>query len=203
MRKTATMLLTGVAVLATACNDDGTSPGDGALPVADAAVLASEQDALSGGMIFDQVHAFGAFGPPPPEGTATLEFTSTRSCMVGGTFSVSGEVERVSHGDGVVEFFLEGEKTRDACAHQRRDVVITVWGTSSFEAYRKSVNRQPTGPQTYHEAGHFRWERSDGPEGECDFDLTSVRNPDSHTRSLSGTICGRTIERTLTWRNGT
>jgi hypothetical protein len=42
--------------------------------------------------------------------------------------------------------------------------------------------------------------RSDGKSGQCSFDLTSTRNPDAGTRTLTGTMCGREIDRTVDWR---
>lgn len=201
--RTSFALMAAAALVSAACDRDVAGPSEGALPLDDVVVLATVQDASTGSVIFAEIDEFGAFGPPPPQGTVRRAFARTRECAAGGTVTVTGEVERVSDGAGTVEFFLEGQKTSEECARQRGDLTLTVSGNSTFEARRRSVNRQPDGPQTFRETGHFRWERSDGEAGECDFDLSSERDPTTRTRSVTGTICGRAIERTLFWEGGT
>ncbi len=65
-------------------------------------------------------------------------------------------------------------------------------------------NRVPVGNQTSSKSGSFHWTRTNGAEtqeGDCTFDVTSVRNPDSRRITISGTVCGREIDRTVTWQD--
>ena len=193
-RVMAMVLLLG---LASACAD-ATGP-DEAPDTEALALLALEADELTGVLLDDAFTlafagsdlALAAVDPRP--------FSRTRNCPAGGTLTVAGQIDRTRNGEGTVEIEVTGTGTWAACARARGDRTLTIDGGFTFEAYRKRVNGAPVGPQTSHKAGSFTWTRSDGQSGQCSFDLTSTRNPDAQTRTITGTMCGREINRTVTW----
>jgi hypothetical protein len=81
-------------------------------------------------------------------------------------------------------------------------MTITVNGSAHWEVERRQVNRLPDGPQTSHYFGSTSAVRSDGEQRSCEYDITIVRNPDTHSRTLDGMICGTEVHRTVTWSHG-
>lgn len=198
MRRVTMLALVALVAVASGC-DDATGPDDG--PDLDAlAAMALEADELTG-LLIDDVF-LGAFAGTDIAVAAAdpRPFSRTRECPAGGSLTVAGQIDRTRNGEGTVEIDVTGTGTWAACARLRRELTVTVDGGFTFEAYRKRVNGAPVGPQTSHKAGSFTWTRSDGKSGQCSFDLTSTRNPDAGTRTLTGTMCGREIDRTVDWR---
>jgi hypothetical protein len=113
---------------------------------------------------------------------------------------VTGTLERSRNDAGVVEWDVSGSGEWADCARRRREITRTIDGQFEFESHRKRQNGEPVGLQTSHKSGSFTWTRSDGKSGSCEFDITSTRNPDEGTRTVTGTICGREIDRTVEWR---
>lgn len=206
--KTLTPALVALVALAAACDHSPTATQDDSLTADDVAQVAIDQDLIAGSVIFEQIGLFGGGALSTASAEDTRTFDRTRDCPAGGTVEIQGTVERTANGEGTVEFNLNGTKTRTDCVHERPDVHITTNGQATFEAYRKRVNGQPAGNQTLHTAGHFAWVRerlSTGQtrSGECDFDLSSVRNPDAMKITITGTVCGRDVDRTIDWKQGT
>jgi hypothetical protein len=198
MRKATVLALALVVAVASGC-EDATGPDDG-LDLEALAAMALEADELTGLLIDDVFLGAFAGGDIGVAAADPRPFSRTRECPAGGSLTVSGQIDRTRNGEGTVEIDVTGAGTWAACARVRRDLTVTVDGAFTFEAYRKRVNGAPVGPQTSHKAGSFTWTRSDGKSGECSFDLTSTRNPDAGTRTLTGTMCGREIDRTVEWR---
>jgi len=193
------------ALVAAAGCDDGTGPADG-LDAEDAALVAVTTDELAGSMIFDLTFAAAAFSAESAEPRA---FSRSRDCPAGGSVSIDGTVDRVQNGDGSVEWTLEADGEWDDCTRSRtRNETTISWsidGTFSLEAHRKRNNGEPIGNQTTSKSGSFHWTRTVGDEtreGDCTFEVTSVRNPDSKKIHITGTVCGREIDREIGWRHG-
>ncbi len=195
-----------------ACHD-ATAPIDEDLTPDDAVSLALGGDLESGTIIEGQL-AFLGLGFEGQNASPSRRSVGprTRDCPAGGTVTVWGEVGRVDHGEGVVEFSMEGHRRRSACAHQRRAVRVEISSTGApayetLEAYRKKVNGRPTGPQTTHYSGEFDWVKYRGDQevkrGHCTFDVSSERRPDAGKRKVWGVICGREFSREVSWRRGT
>lgn len=190
--------------LVAACGEEGmTLPGD-ELGTDDAVRVAMHLDLASGIAIFGQLDPSS---PVPGLAPAVFDdarpFTRTRDCPVSGHIEVAGNVERERRGEGVIVYHVSGSGSQVACERQRRDFTWVADGPFALDAERRRMNGMPVGLQTTHVEGEFTWERSDGEAGACTFDLTSVRNPDAMKRKISGTICGREIERTVAWKHGT
>jgi hypothetical protein len=193
-------LMASVAMTA-ACSNGDLGPDDG-LTSDEAVALALDLDATTGDIILGEL-LFGGFSLGEGLGVNSGDvrtFERERACPLGGKVTLSGSVERERNGEGAVEFTLAATGVKTDCTRQaRNELTLTVNGTFSLEAYRKRVNGQPVGPQTTTKKGQFDWARSDGETGSCEFDLTSVRDPAAGKRTVKGTICGREIDRELSW----
>lgn len=199
-----------VVLAATACEDVGLSPNE-SLNNDDIAELALASDLLEGNLLFAQIGGLvaGADGAQAaadaPEPDGTREFHRERACPEGGLISVDGIIEKVTHGEGVVEFFIQGRGVHDECSFQRRRFLLTLNGEFTLDAYRKLVNHEPVGPQTTTKVGWFDYVKTnaEGVEvdrGHCEYDITSVWNPESGKRTVTGIFCGREVDRTVDWQ---
>lgn len=122
-------------------------------------------------------------------------FTNTRSCPAGGSVTISGSTvgtsDPVAHNLSVV---TTATKTDAACAFNSERGLLTVNGNPNVKL-TSTVNvvaGKPVGPQTQTHKGSFTWTRGTT-SGTCDVDVTSVFNPTAGTFSVTGTMCGRTI----------
>lgn len=190
-----------IAVAAAAgCSDQG--PGDGQLSAQEAAFIALDTDGMAGEMILGHIMLFGGMGFGSDNTVADERtFSRSRPCPAGGTVSVEGSAER-TRGNGVIEWTFEASGAWNACAHTRNEVTITKTGTWEQTAYRKVVQGDFAGLQTSTKRGSFNWTKSTGESGTCAFDITSTRNPETGTRTVKGTVCGREINREVTWKRG-
>lgn len=197
-------------VFATACSDSaaGPEPLGNLSPQEAADVAESVADALDG--ILD-----GEIGArplvAPAEGLAdgialsaapivtTFEWNRSRECRNGGTVEASGSgihtADRETH---TVTLDFEGSKTIADCARARGDIVITLNGQGTFSGHRMKVNGRFSGLQTNDAAGSFSWATSDGREGSCSYEIHVEWNPDTHTKTVTGFVCDREIDRTVT-----
>jgi hypothetical protein len=190
-----------VALLAAACSD-GTAP-DAAIDADDAAAIALDTDAITGEIVFAQMllGGFSADDGISIQSADTRDFSRSRNCPAGGSVELDGTIDRTGE-RGNFQFDVSATGTWIDCAHARRDVTRSVNGSFTFTAHRSIVDGQFDGPQTSHKAGSFAWSASNGNSGECTFDITATRYPDLNQRTVQGTICGRSIDRTVTWNRG-
>jgi hypothetical protein len=165
----------------------------------DAARIGVETDAMTGEMMLVPMGAFDASSGIAVTGGPILSFERSRTCPAGGNIAVEGEVERTQTAGGVLESDFEASGTWNDCAWTRNGVTITINGEFTFESHRARLNGEFVGLQTSIKFGHFTWTRSNGTSGACSFEVHSVRNPETRTRTVTGVICGETINRVLAW----
>jgi hypothetical protein len=79
-------------------------------------------------------------------------------------------------------------------------LTVTVNSLDAFEESRRRVEGQPDGLQTSHYYGSIDIERSDGETFFCEYDYTIVRDPEAHTRTIDGTICGSRARKGVPWQ---
>lgn len=199
------LLTASVALLALAACSDTLGNGD-QLATEDVNAVTDEMvnmalDGVDAGVGQAFASAPGPQGAPAVEWTRT--FTETRSCPAGGTMTlsgtVSGNVDRATRSGSIT---VSHTLALDDCARTRGDVTVTVntdppitfAGTVTIDAGQRSGEFTKTGT--------FLWETSDGRSGSCEINLKIVRNADG-TGSVTGTACGREVNRTFTrGRNG-
>jgi hypothetical protein len=199
--------MTLLAMVATACDQTPTATNTLAPTGDELANIAVSDEAMAGSVVFEQM---GLADVQTADITAadvttrTRSFDRTRDCPVSGTIEVQGVVTRTDHGDGTVEYNVDGSRTRSACTHQVGIFQIAVDGNSTYQAYRKRVNGQFAGPQTTSDQGSFTLTKTNTQTNEsktrqCTFSLTVVRNPDAGKMTVTGTMCGHQIDRTVGW----
>jgi len=201
-RKTLVPLL---AALALAACEDTAGPESGLSP--------AEVSALSEAMIDADYAVTGEVAAADAESdavafepiTATTTFTATRTCPAGGQVVREGTHirvwDRATH-TGYSD--LSMTKTHQDCARIVGDVTLTVNGDPNIavEAHHEWAEGQRHGLQTLDIEGALTWSTDDGREGACTIHLSASFDPDTRTRTVSGTFCDRAIERTTTWQMG-
>ena len=197
-------LIPALVVLALAACDDAAGPDAGDLSAAEVAALSDAMVDADFALTGDVAAADAATGLPVAAEpiTATTEFTRTRTCPAGGQVVVEGSHVRVWDRDthsGSSDLALT--KTHQACARTVDAVTITLNGDPdvAVEAHHAWADGQRDGPQTLTMLGAVAWSADDGREGRCTIDVSAVFDPDTHTRTVTGTFCDRTFQRTTTW----
>lgn len=206
MRTKWTTLVPVLALLAfgTACTDFLGSGGN--LDTQDATDVADFMAATA----IDGLDAIGVIGAPAasmeaaPAVVFTRTFTVTRSCPAGGSVTISGKVEGEIDRETRSGTLAESRTiSLDDCARQLRRGTITL---NTADDAPITVNGQVTVQNGVHVAGSFtkqgtfQWNRSNGDSGSCTIDLTITwsRQGNTFTHTVKGTVCGRTVERTIT-----
>jgi hypothetical protein len=206
MRRHFTLLLLAAATIG-GC-DEATSPA-GALDRDDAGALASEFDALGSSVLDEILASTGvSFSLAPSGGISkssapvpvNVTFNRTAACPAGGQATLAGTITgQRDRETRTVETETSATKTLANCAVKRRnDLTITSNGSISLAAHRKIVNGAPSGVQTQSHKGSFTYTTSAGASGTCNIDITSTFDPATHTRTIKGTTCRRTVDVTVT-----
>jgi hypothetical protein len=198
------------AGVVTACSDDSTGPAAEQLSLAEASLLAFQVDGMSAGVVYDEVNASEAssqvsgfsasFPPGSGDGTTELEFTRTRECPLGGEVVIEGSLLRTRDAEtGHLTVDVSATRTATDCTYGVDGHSITVNGSMSITAHREREMGMPVGLQTMSHVGSFTWERSGGETGSCSVDFTATLDPEAGTRTIQGTFCNRTIDKTWEW----
>jgi hypothetical protein len=207
LRKPTFLPLTLAALaLAAGCDHGSKTPlggGETEVTAYEMAEVALESDEWTEQAVSAELDAIGS-APISGGGsgvvTQDVTFSRTRPCPAGGTFGLDGTIHRTFNlATREMEAESAGNRTRSDCALHRGEFTITVNGTAEWDAFRRRLAGEPDGLQTSHYSGAFAAVRSDGAARSCAFEVTIVRDPASHTRTLDGTICGTEIHRSVTW----
>jgi hypothetical protein len=213
-----------VAALA-ACSDDGDplAPSTSGITQIEAQAIAleldvSSADAIDGtiregesGLLGQSVGFLASVPPMLGSGTDEVAFTRTRSCALGGDVVVEGTLTRewvaeTRH----VTVDVAATKTHVDCTFPVRSgvetesgepITITLNGNPNvvITAHREREQGYFVGLQTMSHVGSVAWEKSDGTTGTCEIDIQAVIDPDAQTRTVTGTVCDRSFERSWTW----
>lgn len=200
-----------ITALALAGCDNATTaplPGGSSLSSSDLASMAVTDEILSGAMLNDAMAAAGTSMPAGDRvasvsSTLTGTFSRTRDCPAGGTVTLTGSLSRTRDND-TTTWVVNGTRQRSACTLARDSGTVALTGSSSYQAHREKVSGVWYGDQTSSAVGNFHWVRtltSTGAtsEGDCSFNLQAVRDPTTHTLKVTGTACGKTVDRTVSW----
>jgi hypothetical protein len=127
--------------------------------------------------------------PCPNGGTATLAWTAT----------VTGDDETQS-----LMIDIDGHHTPSHCAYTHGNVVITIHADAplNFSSYLNVVNGAATEPYRASVDGAFSWTTSDGRSGTCSVDYEETLNFALQQHRLQGSVCGFTVNQTLSWQAG-
>lgn len=144
-------------------------------------------------------------GEITPAAVMTITFHDTVSCRLGGAVAIDGT--RVRNWDRTTQtgtMDMDLTRTQESCVRLVRNRQITIDGDPNIHVvvHHDRVNGAWSGPQTMTMQGGFTWSATDGASGDCTVDLSASFDPDTRTRTLTGTFCNRTIDHTTTWSNG-
>lgn len=201
------ILLLGAASLA-ACQDVVGTSGD---------LTPDEVAGLADGLITTSFDATGQVAEADASNTADglllaydpitshTEFTITRSCLIDGQVVLEGtrdrEWDRTTH-TGSSDLSLT--KTHQDCTRPLvdSDVAVTLNGAPSVavEAHHAWADGRRSGLQSLSMEGAIDWVTSDDRSGTCVIDLDVTFDPETHTRTVVGQACHRTIDATTTWQ---
>jgi len=205
------MAVAALFVFTTACQDDQVGPITGALD------LSEQESADVGELVVDQVDlilddetsanpsiisaAQGSqlISVSAVPVTTTFSISRERECRNGGTISATGSGTHVADrqtGELTIDF--SGTKQITDCARARGDLVVTINGSGTFSGHRQKLNGAFVGLQTNEAAGTFEWVTSDGRSGSCSYSILAEWDPTTGIKTITGTVCDRTINRTVT-----
>jgi hypothetical protein len=212
MLKQSSLVCSAALLLAVAaCSSDSTGVSANIITQADANQLAGDMDAVStlGTTDFGLGASFNlnvdGSGTSAAQTTSApfpinTQFSITKQCPKGGQVAIAGSItgtgDRVAHNLSVEAV---ATRTDTNCAFDTRDGVLTLNGNPNI-AYDAKVNIVAgvlSGLQTQTHKGSFTWARTGG-SGTCDVDITSSFDPATHTVTVTGTFCGRTVNVTRT-----
>ena len=211
MLKQSSLVCSAALLLAVAaCSSDSTGVSANVITQADANQLAGDMDAVStlgttdfglGASFSVSVGTNGASATiastPFPINT---QFTVTKQCPRGGQVVIAGGItgtgDRTTHNLSVEAV---ATRTDTDCAFDTQNGVLTLNGNPNiaYDAKLNIVNGALSGLQTQTHKGSFKWARTGG-SGTCDVDITSSFDPATHTVTVTGTFCGRTVNVTRT-----
>lgn len=186
-----------LATLAAACGDDPTGVPDESVSRADAAFLAVQLSGL-GSVTVDEETAGFEVAPSTSDGFLAdvargPGLLRARSCPAGGQLEIDGEMS-FSFDDGVLELSFSAEKSMSDCAFERGDDLLTVNGDVAIWGTRRRVDGEPSGLQETDIEGSISVTReSTGETRSCEIDISSVFDPATGTREVTGTICGHDV----------
>lgn len=132
--------------------------------------------------------------------TIDNQFTVTKQCPKGGQVVIAGRAtgtgDRTTHS---LSLETVATRTDTDCAFQARNGILTLNGNPNiaYDGKLNIVNGALSGLQTQTHKGSFKWARTGG-SGTCDVDLSSSFDPATHTVTVTGTFCGRTVNVTRT-----
>lgn len=189
--------LAAALLLPAACGDGPTGAADEGLGRADAAFLAVQLSGLGARAMDDEARRFGVGGAERSGWMADVgrgpALLRARSCPAGGSLDIDGEVS-FSFGGGVLELSFEAVKSMDDCSFERGDDVLTVNGEVEISGSRRRVDGEPSGPQTTEVEGSLAVTRaSTGETRECEIDISSVFDPETGSREVTGSFCGHDV----------
>ena len=193
------------------CGGDAADPlgiGNSDPAVEQMADVALESDLMTAAMLSSEADSMGATSAATtdeggPSGVIIEErtFRRTQPCPLGGQMTIEGSMVReFDRATRVMLIDSSGSRTRTDCAFPNGEMVVTVNSLDAFEESRRRVEGQPDGPQTSHYYGTIDVVRSDGEEHFCEYDYTIVRDPETQTRTIDGTICGGRARKGVPWR---
>jgi len=187
MRATGTLRQTLVLIIAAlpaaACSDEDPTAANAPLSAESAALLAAQVDRTA----MDATEA--TLVQAEVSGESTYTFQADRPCPQGGTLRVAGTIRR---SEGTLLF--EGTHTLLGCSYMSPDAgIVTLEGalTTSGDASFGSAGGNVASFVT---SGAFEY-TGNGVAGSCDVNLTTGLDFAAANRTVSGTFCGMSIDR--------
>jgi hypothetical protein len=135
--------------------------------------------------------------------TITQEMEISAPCPNGGTNTLAWTTTVTADDEaGSTVIDIDGTHAPADCAYTHRNIVITVDGDPlmNFDSHLSVLNGVPTEPYRANIDGAFNWSTSDGRSGRCTVDYEQVLDFALQRHTLAGSVCGFTVNQTLTWQ---
>lgn len=200
-RRMGTAGLLALAVASLGGCDDGAGP--------DAPLTADESDELAAQMADETFVALAGATDDAGSSFTAPEYLIERSVTITRSCPLDGEV--VIQHDATIEHDPEtrhsvaditGSITHDECGRtvRGREVVLNGAPNIGVEAHFERQDGEPVGLQTMSFLGAFSYQLVGTDRGEtCEVDLQITYDPETRTRTVAGSFCGREIDRSTTW----
>jgi len=202
-------LSAALAITLAACGGDTTGTGD-PLTQAEAEELAAAL--AEGGFVGFGAQPAAPMGAPGAEAaTITVTLNESYPCNDDGgtgTVSIAGTMSAdVNETTGAGSFTFNYTLTPNGCqVTTASSLVFTLDGDPNFKVDGDFDWTETSAHGTLHYKGNFAWTSSDGREGTCGVDLTSNytfnfsgTGTSSASAAVSGSICGVSVDRTVTY----
>lgn len=186
------------ALLVTACSDS-TAPSEGGLTRAEALAIAAEV-ARAGEDAYSQT-AQASVAADGQISSISIDHESQHPCPVSGFAALALTVDlSFDGGSRTLDYHAAGNVTHQACAFVENGVTLTVDGEPNiaFDA-RLTAGNGTLGPYSVTFEGAFDWNASDGRDGHCVIDLDAVTNFVGRQQTVTGTVCGHSVQQTISW----
>lgn len=190
-----------VLLPAIACDQGTTGPDDSALTATEANDWASALDGYAAVVMASQTAEAERTGSSSDARTIEITFKERQACPAGGEMRLEGRIVR-EHVRETRTTTARGEATQIMAACVRageRGSTLTVDGDMTLTADHRWVDGRLSGPQTQSLNGTLKWTHSSGKTRSCEYHTTAAYDPEKRIRTLSGTVCGREVERTVSW----
>ena len=193
-------------VAAAAACSDATGPKNSLTKDESMDLAAQLGDAIAGsptsasGPSFNRV-PLGASASTAPTTTTVHLSAESLPCPQGGTTTITVDInatiDATTHS---MTADVSGTNAPQDCGFFAQHHVVFVTGTPSITttAHVEVTNGVPTGVQTVTGKGSFDWKTKDGRSGSCQIDYTVSHDFTAHTKSITGTFCGTTLQVTST-----
>ena len=137
--------------------------------------------------------------------TSSTEFTWVHSCPLGGEVTMTGTRSRTRDSEtrtGTLD--VSATRTFVDCARPLVDsTVITLNGEVTLTAHREWQAGSWHGAQELTLSGSVSWVTDDDRSGTCVIDVEASFDPATHTRTVTGTVCGEDVGAFRGWTFGT
>lgn len=190
------LAILALSVGAAGCDDEVVDP-ETDLSAAEATAIALSADLAAGDAASEE--ALEEAEEVGQDGTRTVTYQRTRACSGGGEATIAGDIVATRAGETFSASF-EGDWTAHACGTATA-TGLEISGTVAFAAERRVDGSEHSGEQSTSLEGTIEWSRANGTSGVCSISLVSVRarTAGSASRSVTGTVCGRAIDRAVDW----
>ena len=136
--------------------------------------------------------------------TSSTEFTWTRTCPLGGEVTMTGTRSRTRDTEtrsGTMD--VSATRTFLDCTRPLVDsTVITLNGEIDLTAHREWQEGSWHGAQELALSGSVDWATDDDRSGTCIIDVEASFDPATHTRTVTGSVCGQDVSRFNGWTFG-
>ncbi len=132
----------------------------------------------------------------------SIERERQRPCQVSGFVARALTAEiGIDRGSRTLDYHAAGSVTHQACTFVAGGVTLTVDGEPNiaFDG-RLTAENGNVGPYSVTYDGRFGWAASDGRDGHCVVDLDAVTNFVDRQRTVTGTVCGHSVQRIVSLR---